>query len=276
MADCPSTEAVAPVVRTHPHWTRALRRTALILSALAIAMQAQAGPLHDAVRAKDSAAIKQLLAGGVDVEETDYFVGTALHVAVTQSDVAAASTLLDLGADIEAVSELRGARALNMAADFDDLKMLALLLDRGADLESRDADGRTPLFMAATQGNTAAVELLLDRGAKVDAVEGNYGLTPLHQAADNGNIATVKLLLTHGAAINALDSRGFSALSQAAQPQSYSNVGDGSLIELLAAEGADLQVRNAFGQTPREYAASRSEGAWGEIAETLLRLESPK
>lgn len=274
MGDCHFTEAVAPVARTRLSLTKGLHSSALILSVLVTAIQVQAGPLHDAVRAKDITAIDGLLAGGVDIDETDYFVGTALHVAVTQSDVASASTLLDIGANIEAVSELRGTRALHMAADFNDLKMLALLLDRGADPESRDADGRTPLFQAALQGNTAAAELLLDRGADVDAVEHVYRSTPLQRAAENGNFATVKLLLQYGATINALDSRGVSALSLAAQVQSYTNVGDARLIELLAVEGADLQLRNDFGQTPREYAASRSYGAWGKIAEALLRLES--
>ncbi|CTQ52959.1 ankyrin repeat protein [Roseibium album] len=274
MGDCRFTEAVASVVRTQLSLIKGLQGSALILSVLVTAIQVQAGPLHDAVRAKDVTAIDGLLADGANIDETDYFVGTALHVAVAQGDEVTAGALIKFGANIEAVSELRGTRALHMAADFNDLKILALLLDHGADPESRDADGRTPLFQAALRGNTAAAELLLERGADVDAVERSYRLTPLQQAAENGNIATVKLLLQYGAEINVLDSRGFSALSMAAQLQSYTNVGDARLIELLAAEGADLQLRNEFGQTPREYAASRNGSTWKKIADALLRLES--
>jgi ankyrin repeat protein len=83
----------------------------------------------------------------------------------------------------------------------------------------------------------------------------------------------VQLLLDHGASVNALDGSGFSPLMLAAQPQSFSNVGDGSLLELLVAHGANLEKTNAHGQTPREYAAMRHEGPWRKIAAVLERLE---
>ena len=113
--------------------------------------------------------------------------------------------------------------------------------------------------------------MLLDRGADINDREGNFEATPLQRAADNGHLKTVKLLLDRGAEINTVDNRGFSALSIASQPQSFGNVGNGELIEFLVAHGADLQVRNAHGQTPLEYAEVRG---WKEIADVLRRLES--
>jgi ankyrin repeat protein len=54
-------------------------------------------------------------------------------------------------------------------------------------------------------------------------------------------------------------------------PQSFGNVGSGKLIEYLVAEGADINVRNAHGQTPLEYAVMRG---WKQVADVLRRLGS--
>jgi ankyrin repeat protein len=43
------------------------------------------------------------------------------------------------------------------------------------------------------------------------------------------------------------------------------------LIEFLVAEGADINVRNAHGQTPLEYAEIRG---YKEVADVLRRLDS--
>ena len=233
----------------------------------------QAGPLHDAVRSKDVAAIDRALAAGVKIDETDYFVGPALHVAVSEGDTKTASHLIAKGADLESVGEAQGSRPLHIAAEFGDVAMIGLLLDEGAATDSRDADGRTPLFRAAARGHTGAAKLLLDRGADPTVAESTLGQMPLHRASENGQVAMVQLLLDHGASVNALDGSGFSPLMLAAQPQSFSNAGDESLLELLVAHGADLEKTNAHGQTPREYAAMRNEGPWRQIADALERLE---
>jgi len=239
--------------------------------ALTLPLKARAGELHDAVRAGDLAAVETLLDSGVDIDETDYSTGTALHVAIAQGDESLVGLLIGYGADLEAQSELNGARALHLAADFDERSIVGLLLDHGADIEARDGELRTPLHRAAEAGFNDLVALLIDRGANVDDREGYFGATPLQQAADNGHLETVKLLLAQGAEINAVDQRGFSALWCASQIQSFGNVGDGRLIEYLVSQGADLHVKNAHGQTPLDYVESRG---WDKIADVLRRLES--
>src|SRR5262249_6424046 len=55
--------------------------------------------------------------------------------------------------------------------EFGDRSIVALLLDKGADIEARDADGMTPLLLAAGGAvhAPALVRLLLRRGADLGA-----------------------------------------------------------------------------------------------------------
>lgn len=77
--------------------------------------------------------------------------------------------------------------------------MLEELLDSGASVWAMDADGRTPLHLAArTNSNPALAEALLKRGASVFARDA-HGRSPLHYAAlGRGNRAVAELLLKWG------------------------------------------------------------------------------
>jgi ankyrin repeat protein len=265
-----------------PHYVtgnQRLRRLAfdltLGIALLGLSSATFAGELHEAVRAKDKGAVKSLLIGGVEVDETDFVLGTALHLAVSQADTEIASTLIDNGADVEAVSEQQGSRALHLAAQFGNAPMLALLLDSGTDIEARDDYQRTPLTRAAAAGHVEAVQLLLDRGAKVDAREGKFGGTPLHEAAHQGRLAVVKLLVEHGAGVNATNNTGRTPFWEAAFPQSYTVVGDASLLEYLLVQGADPNVEDTSGMSVLAYVELQvRQGAviFVQIADELRHL----
>ncbi len=73
--------------------------------------------------------------------------------------------------------------------------MVKLLLAKdGVDPDSKDTDGRTPLWWAARNGHEAVVKLLLAKDGLDSDSKGTDGRTPLSWAAGDGREAVVKLL----------------------------------------------------------------------------------
>lgn len=69
-------------------------------------------------------------------------------------------------------------------------------LDAGADPNPFDAEGRTPLMVAARDGRDDLVRLLLEAGADPTLADG-VGETPLITAAAHGHAEVCRLLLPH-------------------------------------------------------------------------------
>jgi ankyrin repeat protein len=103
-----------------------------------------------------------------------------------------------------------------------------------------DANGRTPLSLAAEQGNLNLVKLLLNTGANISTRDNRYGLSPLHWAAFEGRKSTVEFLLERGADVNISDSSGTTsyctALSVAAAR------GHKEIVKLLLENGANIDL----------------------------------
>lgn len=89
---------------------------------------------------------------------------------------------------------------------------LAQALAEGGDPKTRDAEGRTPLHVAA-RVDAAHVQLLLDAGADPGARDAR-GLAPLHFAASVGG-RTIAALLAAGAAVDPADENGHTPLLHA-------------------------------------------------------------
>ncbi|KEF58382.1 uncharacterized protein A1O9_06308 [Exophiala aquamarina CBS 119918] len=178
------------------------------------------------------AAIELLLGKGADVDAKTMGGQTALHLAAKYNALSAIGALLAGNARISAVDH-RGNSPLHHAASLESLYkkkvpltqiafaaselklgyveesrvyfggegVMSHLLAKGAPVDQKNSCSRTPLHLAARQGNDARSAILLNHGADVNATD-NGGWTPLHGAIEAGAIATVRLLLSNGAATN--------------------------------------------------------------------------
>jgi ankyrin repeat protein len=121
----------------------------------------------------------------------------------------------------------------------------------------RGCIGETVLHWPAHNGYVKVVEALIRAGAVVDADEiGLYGGKPLHWAAEHSP-STVRVLLSHGAdprSRNLMkgEFEGYTPLHMCARQREECVENAALLLEA----GADLQAKDAKGQTPLEIARS--------------------
>ena len=236
--------------------------------------------LISAVKSRNPRAVQKLLKASPELARgQDAGGSTALHHAAAFSTPAIVRQLLDAGADIEAKNRF-GQRPLHWA--FTDREKTSLLLERGAELNAQANDGRTALYLAASQRNSDAVlELLLEKGADPNLATTN-GRTPLMSAASGGAIALMTRLIAAKANVNAVSGTGSVALMDAATSRSPEAVkllldrganpnaatkrnqtalamaatfGSEESVKLLLDKGAAVNVRDERGYSPLMYAA---------------------
>ena len=125
-----------------------------------------------------------------------------------------------------------------------------------------DADGWSPLHLAAHYGHADVVSLLLHNNAPVDLRSANQmANTALHAALAGRRADVVPILLDAGADVNARQHGGWTALHAAAAN------GDRALVELLLSRGADAAIANDAGVTAAAIARDRGHGAIAELLE---------
>jgi uncharacterized protein len=112
-----------------------------------------------------------------------------------------------------------------------------------------DKDGRSDLHYAARDGDLAAVEKLVARGADVN-LQDRHGWTPLHFAAQALSKEVTAFLLGKGASVDKEDGHGNTPLFRA----TFACQGEGSVIQLLRAAGADPSKKNKSGVSALELA----------------------
>jgi Ankyrin repeats (many copies)/Ankyrin repeat len=101
-------------------------------------------------------------------------------------------------------------------------------------VSSIDIDTNTPLHLAVDSGHEDIVELLLANKADINA-KNKLGETPLDLAVEGGQTNIAKVLLAHGAKIG-------DALVCALRNGGSDHK---SMVELLLADGADVNARDA-------------------------------
>ena len=207
---------------------------------------------------------------------------TALHAAVLLGEFDLVEALIEYGADPNARLErgtpgrrfstdyslfhqFVGANAFWLAASYGEPEILRVLAANGADASMTPRNGASSLQAAIGTGQMRYYKNRRDRA----------GIPSPDPATEEKLIlALARIVVDSGVDINAADDRGNTALHDAVRG------GFGSVVEFLAAEGADLHVANEEGHTALALAETRrprddsngSPAPRSEIAELLQRL----
>lgn len=163
----------------------------------------------------------------------------------------------------------RGRTGLTLAMRQESWRVVDTLLSApGIDVNLANAQGETPLMLAAVKGNLELVKKLVARDADVN----REGWAPLHYAASAGLEHSVEIaayLLEESAYIDAASPNGSTPLMLAAQ---YSNE---AMVKLLIAEGADVSLRNQQGLTAVDFARKSERDYMVQLLSTAVRANRP-
>ncbi|KAL0636946.1 hypothetical protein Q9L58_004049 [Maublancomyces gigas] len=159
-----------------------------------------------AARWGDIAAVRTILAQGVDANSRNIYGNTVLDLAVERGHTEIVKTLILAGAAIEAVKN-DGNRPLHWAVRRGYREVVKELLVAGADMEALNHDGNGALHLAVQAGRTDVVKSLLGAGAQIEAVD-EHGNRPLHLAVQHGHPDIAKLPLAAGAQSDARNTEG--------------------------------------------------------------------
>lgn len=253
-------------------------------------------PLHEAVRSRNISITKILINNGADVNAKNKDGETPLHYASIDGYDASVKLLILHGADVNS-KNYKKETSLHLASKNGRVGVVKILLSKGADVNSRDEDGNTPLHLCVNSSKEVTAILvanggdmnirnrsgytpqnyeqfaaiafkMVNRGDSYWLImpyirKGNNrinvrdpnGRTLLHIACRRGDYDTVYQFVREGADVNGRDNYGNTPLHSAAQ-----GVGKkyGRLILLLYDERADLNVQNNNGDTPLHIATYNS------------------
>ena len=204
-------------------------------------------PLHLAAQTNvNTRVIHALLDAGARVDAKAKDNLTPLHYAAAlSSNPAVVHALIGAGADIESGGRMGLTPLQYAAANNRNPAVIQALLDAGADVEAKNSSGPPPLMLAEIENNEEAIRLL---SCPAGVTQTALFDTEFWRA---GNEAQVEEILRCGADANAQDEYlGLTLLHIAAQ---YTK--DRGAILVLLNAGANIEARNAYGESPLHYAA---------------------
>ena len=137
-----------------------------------------------------------------------------IHTAAKAGDTDEVAALLAMDSRLTRTHDADGWTPLHLAAHYGHLETVAVLLHNNApvDIRSTNSMANTALHAALAGRRNDIAKMLVDGGADVNARQ-HGGWVPLHSAAANGDREIVDFLLSRGADRTATNDAGTSAAS---------------------------------------------------------------
>ncbi|HZZ72710.1 MAG TPA: ankyrin repeat domain-containing protein [Pirellulales bacterium] len=227
--------------------------------------------LCDAIRNGDFRQVTLLLAQGAAVNEPDHNGFLPLSVAFDRRHIELARFMLDRGATLHSANQL-----LKSACGSDWREGILLALEHHADVNSVAPNGTPVYFAIARQCGHENIRLLLNKGLN-SLLADEEGTTILHLLAEHARDDLIPLFLSNGADVNA------KRYEDEETPLHYATRAIGSncvvptrhTVAILLTNGAWIESRAKWGQTPLHYAASSGNGACAaELIQAGARIDS--
>lgn len=195
--------------------------------------------------------------------------GQVLHDAIARKDLDGVTRIIRASSDCVNAKNDRGRTPLHVAAQNGQNDMVKLLISKGAEVDARSGWKYTPLTLAAESAHRDVVLTLIDSGADLGAVT-KEGFTPLHKAVQKERKTAqdiLAILMIRGAKCNALDKEGLTPLQGAVLSGKLSNA------RVLCVFRADPYFKNTDGKDAFDYARTLEKDVRDEMTEILSKWE---
>ncbi len=222
------------------------QRTGLGLAALSLAIEN-----------RDLDMVQLLLQHGADAKTPDAAGETPLMQAARSGSPGIVQALLDAGVDVDVREPHYQQSALMLGVRSGSPDVVALLIASGADVNAQSLAGEAPKFrLPSDSAGSKGVGIIRggwpERGMRAPV---GGAKTPLLYATRQGDLASTRLLVEAGAALEQSDANGVTPLlnailNAAVASRSQKATGHHDVAYYLMEQGADLNARDWYGQTP--------------------------
>ena len=158
--------------------------------------------------------------------------------------------------DLTAKEENSGMDASSLLSEHKNIEELVLFVRNGVNINTQDKDGKTLLYKAAQEGDDAWLKALITVKADPN-IRAKDATTPVMAAVLNQpeKLGNIKALIQAGANLNAGYNREGSTLIFKLIEENK----DPKLIDFLIKNGAEINLKNARGNTPLILAAANAK-----------------
>jgi hypothetical protein len=218
-----------------------------------------------AIRNLNVAAVRGLLAAGINPNAPSQKGVTPISAASHKGDTYIIQMLVEAGASVNAMNST-GSTALIQASHFGHLSSVQLLLRHGGIADFANSKGTTALMRASQEGYVDIVMILLAAKSEVNR-KNNEGMNSLMLASQRGHEKVVLVLVKYGAAMDEQTSQGSTALMLACKR------GHERVVDVLVSCGAEIYMRDCRARSARDTALRRHHGVLLSYLDTQVQVK---